>query len=334
MVNVLYHPQPCPLSRAVLGAPSVLSGIINALQTRFEQVSADKYIDVTHAVPSKFSFSQLPNSPMTTPNRPAAEANMGDYFSMPRTIVFAKGTIAASHAESCRNVAENPASRAIPQTVVAPSSIAISVLERFIPPATKAEYHDLFKWDQPSALVDRMSELKPDNGNLVFVYPTRTGATTFRNDYLGPLLDPQLRTMIGVHGITPSLVYDIARLEAIDSMHDFEQLRVKVAQLLASMNRKVGGNLHRFTITEASKQRVHLERDAWAEWFTEQELPRIREIMNRYYGRAMHLPQSGDFTAAGLVREIVDGIKSRAYGTGETPREGIEVGVFVIKRIQ
>lgn len=253
---------------------------------------------------------------------------------MPRTVVFAKGTIAASHAESRRHLAENPASKAIPQTVVAPSSIAISVLERFIPPATKAEYHDLFKWDQPSALVDRMSELKPDNGNLVFVYPTRKGAMTFRNDYLGPILDPQLRTMIGVHGISPNLVYDIAELEAIGSMHEFEQLRVKVASLLASMNRKGAGSLHRFTISEASKQNVHIERDAWAEWFTEQELPRVREIMNKYYGRAMHLPQSGDFTAAGLVREIVDGIKTRAYEANEAPREGIEVGLFVIKRLQ
>ncbi|KAL8833161.1 MAG: hypothetical protein Q9170_004463 [Blastenia crenularia] len=334
VVNILYHPQPCPLSRAILGAPSALSGIINALQTRFEQVSADRYIDVTHAVPSKFSFSQLPSSPMTTPNRPAAEASMGDYFSMPKTIVYAKGTIAASHAESCHNLAENPINKAVPQTVVAPSSIAISVLERFVPPATKAEYNDLFKWDQPSALVDRMAELKPDDGKLVFVYPTQNGAMTFRNDYLGPILDPQLRTMIGVHGISPNLVYDIAALEAIDSMHNFERLTVKVAQLLASVNRKLGGNGQRFTIAEASKQIVHLERNAWAEWFTEQESPRIRDIMNKYYGRALHLPQAGDFTAAGLVREIIDGIKTRAYEMGEAPRQGIEIGVFVIKRLQ
>ncbi|KAL9025041.1 MAG: hypothetical protein Q9196_006065 [Gyalolechia fulgens] len=334
VVNVLYHLQPCPLPRAVLGAPSALTGIISALQTRFEHVSADRYIEVTHAVSSKSSFSQLPNSPVTTPNRPAAEASMGDYFSMPRTVVFAKGTIAASHAESRKILAENPINRAIPQTVVVPSSVAISVLERFIPPATKAEYQDLFKLDQPSALVDRMAELKPDNGNLVFIYPTKTGALTFRNDYLGPILDPLLRTMIGVHGISPSLVYDIAKLEAIESMGAFEQLKSNVAQLIASMNSKAGGKLYRFTMAEASKERVHIGRDPWAEWLTEQELPRLREIMNQYYGRAMHLPHSGDFTAAGLVREIVDGIKTRPDEVGESPPEGIEIGVFVIKRLQ
>lgn len=262
---------------------------------------------------------------------------MGDYFSMPRTVVFAKGAIAASHAESRKHLAENRASAPFPQTVVAPSSITISVLERFIPPSTVSEYNDLFKFDQPSALVDRMAELKPDKGNLVFVYPTQQGACTFRQDYLGPILDPQLRTMIGVHGISPNVVADIARLEAMYEMHDFNQMHVKLAQLLASMNRKGGGNFHRFSIVEAGRQSVHISRDAWAEWYTEQELPRIRDIMNKYYGRAHLLPKTdgaGDYTAAGLVREIVDAIKGRAYDNGEAPCEGIEVGVFVIKRIQ
>ncbi|KAL8987698.1 MAG: hypothetical protein Q9177_003122 [Variospora cf. flavescens] len=322
---------------SAIGAPSALTGIINALQTRFEQFSSDRYIDVTHAVPAKFSFSQLPNSPVTTPNRPAAEASMGDYFSIPSTVVFAKGAIAASHESRKALVAQNAASTTFPQTVVAPSSIAISVLERFIPPATVSEYTDLFKIDQPSALVDRMVELKPDHGDLVFIYPTQTGAIAFREAYLGPILDPQLRTLNGVHGISTNVLADIARLEPIRAMHNFYQLRLKVAQLLASMNRKGGGNLHRFTIGEASTQHVHIGRDAWAEWFTEQELPRIREIMNQYYGRAHRLPRTegaGDYTAAGLVREIVDGIKGRAYEAGEAPREGIEVGVFVIKRIR
>lgn len=331
VINVLYHLQPCPFSRAELGAPSALRSIINALQTRFEQVSADRFIEVTHVVPFKSSFSQLPNSPVTTPNRPAVEANMGDYFSMHKTIVFAKGTTVASHAESRKTLTENPMNKGIPQTVVVPSSITISVLERFIPPATKEEYLDLFKWNQPSALVDRMAELKPDNGNLVLIYPTKEGAMTFKNKYLGPVLDPVLRTIMGVHNVSPWLVSDIANLEAIDSMRDYEHLKVKIAQLISNMNSKAGGKLHRFKITEASKQSVHIGRDAWAEWLTEQELPRLRQIMNEYYGRGINLPQ---VTAAGLVREVVDGIKIRPYEVGQAPHEGIEVGVFVIQRLQ
>lgn len=301
------------------------------------QSSVNRYIDVVHAVPVDFKLSQLPTSPMTTPNRPATEADMGDYFSTTETTVLTKSTATVSHAESRQTLMGNPANKAFPQPIVAPSSIFISVLERFIPPATIAEYNDLFKFDHPSALVDRMVELKPGSGNLVFVYPTQKGAITFREEYLGPILDPQLRTMIGIHNISPNMVAKIGCLEPIHAMHDFDPLQVKVTQLLASMNRKGGGNLHRFTIVSASLQSVHVAREAWVKWFTEQEVPRMRDIMSKHYARAPRSPQTegvGDYTAAGLVREITDGIKGRAYEAGEAPREGIEVGVFVIKRVR
>ncbi|KAL8947099.1 MAG: hypothetical protein Q9222_006582 [Ikaeria aurantiellina] len=332
VVSVLQHPQPCPLSRTVVGAPSALTGIINALQMRFEQFSANRYIEVTHAVPAKFSFSQLPSSPVTTPNRPAAESRMTDYFSMPKTVVYAKGAIAASHAETRQNLAENPSSMAHPQTVVAPSSIAISVLERFLPPATKQEYSDLFTSDQPSALLDRLSELKPDNGTLLFVYPTRQGALTFKEKYLRPILDPLLRTMIGVHDIMPSVVEEVANFDVMYTMHRYDLLKAKLNQMITSMNSRGNGNLHRFAMSVASKQSVTISREAWTEWYTEQELPRIRKIMNKYCERAVFSSRTVDFTAAGLIREIVDGIKSRAYDGGE-PLDGIEVGVFVLQRI-
>ncbi|KAL8712667.1 MAG: hypothetical protein Q9220_003199 [cf. Caloplaca sp. 1 TL-2023] len=332
VVSVLHHPQPCPLSRNVIGAPSALTGVINALQIRFEQFSATRYVDVTHAVPAKFSFSQLPSSPVTTPNRPAAEATMTDYFSTPRTVVYAKGAIAASHAETRQHLVENPSGMVFPQTVVAPSSIAISVLERFIPPATKQEYNDLFTSDQPSALMDRLTELKPDNGTLLFVYPTKQGALTFKEKYLRPILDPLLRTMIGVHGISPSVVEDVANFDVMYTMYRYDLLKAKLAQMIASMNAKGNGSLHRFTMSVATKESVTIRREAWTEWYTEQELPRVRKIMNKYCERAMFLPRTGDFTAAGLIREIVDGIKSRAYDGGE-PLDGIEVGVFVLQRV-
>lgn len=338
VVTVLHQSQPCPLSRDVPGAPSALTGIITALQTRFEQVSANRYIDVTHAVPAKSNFSSLPTSPVATPNRPTIEASMGDYFSVPKTTVYSRATVAASHAESQEVQAKHPGTKSfVPQTVVAPSSIDVSVFQRFIPPPTKKELEDLFKSDRPSALVDRLSELKPDHGKLVFVYPTRDGALTFRGDYLGPVLDPHMRTMVEVLGISRDAAADIAYLAPVYEMHDFHGLRVKVSQLLAGMNRMAGGNLHRFSIVSASQETVYIGREAWAEWFIEQEQPRIREIMNASYGRKPGRPLTGgggDYTAAGLVREIFDAIKDRAYEPGQAPREGIEVGVFVIKRTQ
>ncbi|KAL8781293.1 MAG: hypothetical protein Q9213_006068 [Squamulea squamosa] len=336
-VRILYQAQPRPLPQDELGVPSALTGVINALQATFEQFSATRYIDVTYAVPGKYSFSQLPSSPVTTPNRPAATASMGDYFSMPKTVVYAKGTFAATYAEACQNLAGNPTNRGSPQTVVAPSTITISTLERFIPPATRQEYEDLFKIDQPSALVDRMSELKHDSGCLMFIYPTKQGASTFKHNYVGPILGPVLSTMIGVRSIPESVAEKINKLEAIDAMSRFDILGARINRLIKAMNEKGNGTVHRFALATASKEKVHLRRGIWADWFLEQELPRFRQIVDDFYGRTpgRALPQvhNHDFTAAGMVGEIIDGIKERPYDAGE-PQEGIEVGVFVIKRVR
>lgn len=260
---------------------------------------------------------------------------MGDYFSMPRTVVYAKGTFAATYAEALQNLAGNPTNKGSPQTVVAPSTITVSTLERFIPPATRQEYEDLFKMDEPSALVDRLSELKPDNGCLVFIYPTKQGAITFKHNYVGPILGPVLSTMIGVRGVPEMVAENINKLEAVEVMSRFDLLGARINRLIKSMNDKGNGNVHRFTLAMASKERVHLGRGIWAEWFLEQELPRVRKIVDDYYGRTHRrtVPQvhDQDFTAAGMVSEIIDGIKERPYNAGE-PHEGIEVGVFVIKR--
>ncbi|KAL8992994.1 MAG: hypothetical protein Q9169_006674 [Polycauliona sp. 2 TL-2023] len=334
-VRILNQVQPRPLPQNVLVVPSALTGVINALQATFERYSATRYIDVTYAVPGKYSFGQLPSSPVTTPNRPAAAASMGDYFSMPKTVVYAKGTYAATYSEACQNLTSNPTSRGSPQTLVAPSTITISTLERFIPPATRREYEDLFNMDEPSALVDRMSELKPDNGCMVFIYPTRQGAITFKHNYVGPILGPVLSTMIGVRSIPEIVAERINKLEAIDVMSQFKALVGRINRLIIAMNNKGNGSHQKFKIAMASKETVHLSRGVWAEWFLEQELPRFRHIIDDYYGRTpgRGLPQAHnqDYTAAGMVGEIIDGIKERPYDGGE-PQEGIEVGVFVIKR--
>ncbi|KAL8848375.1 MAG: hypothetical protein Q9221_006574 [Calogaya cf. arnoldii] len=335
-VRILHQVQPRPLPQNVLIVPSALTGLIHALQATFERFSATRYIDVTYAVPGKYSFGQLPSSPVTTPNRPAA-ASMGDYFSMPKTVVYAKGTYAATYAEACQSLASNPTNKGSPQTVVAPSTITISTLERFIPPATKQEYEDLFTMEEPSALVDRMSELKSDGGCMVFIYPTKQGANTFKHSYVGPILGPVLSTMIGVRGIPENVAEKINKLEAMDVMSRFDLLKNRINRLIKGMNEKGNGNLHQFKLVLNSKEKVHLGRGVWAEWFLEQELPRFRQIVDDYYGRTpgRGVPQAHnqDYTAAGMVGELIDGIKERQYDGGE-PQEGIEVGVFVIKRIR
>ncbi|KAL9038608.1 MAG: hypothetical protein Q9214_005210, partial [Letrouitia sp. 1 TL-2023] len=214
VVYILCHSQPCPISQAINIAPTALTSTLTALQTRFESIPQDRYIDITHAVPTTFHFSQLPSSPVSTPNR--APTGSGDYFSLPRTVVFAKAAVANDHSTLLQAASENPIFPPWPQTVVAPSSINVSILERFIPPASAQEYLDLFSTDQPSALVDRLLELSPSNGSLIFVYPTAQGAAAFTNNYLIPILSPLLRTMAGLHGIMYDFGQDFGQLEACE----------------------------------------------------------------------------------------------------------------------
>ncbi|KAL8969899.1 MAG: hypothetical protein Q9183_001776 [Haloplaca sp. 2 TL-2023] len=345
VINVFSQSQPCPVSPAEdPNVPNALKGIVEALQAKFERYSVDKYVEVTHGVPARFNFSDLPSSPVTTPNRPAAQS-MDDYFSsMPKTVVYSKAVIVGTHAEFAQSHNTNPSVRGIAQTAVAPSSVAISVLERYIPPVSSQEYRDLFSLGQPSALVDRLTELKSDRGSLVFVYPTRKGAQTFDQKYLQPILDPQLRIMNLVHTAPSRMVESIARLEAVKTMKEFDGLKRMVSGLLKAMNGKGNGSARQFDLVMANMQTVCVGRKAWAKWYLKQEVPRIRKIVDDFYGRT-HLaagpsdPGSPAFTSGGFAREIqntIDPLSSASQqpppSAHPTPSEGIEVGVFVIKR--
>ena len=62
-------------------------------------------------------------------------------------------------------------------------------------------------------------------------------------------------------------------------------------------------------------------------------------MVSAYFNKGLMLPSkmhvSGDIedvTASDLVREVCDGVKERPYAECDAPREGIEVGVFVVKR--
>ena len=255
----------------------------------------------------------------------ASEPGEIDYFNM---TVFAKAVIAVDH-----HHASNASVPSSPHPVVAPSSVGVSLLERVIPPSTLQEYLDLFASDCPSVLVDRLVELSPDNGTLIFIYPTAHGAFTFSHDYLGPLLDPLLRTLVGIHGLSADVGADVGKMVAVDQMLSFERMTTKISLLLKGINAaSQRGPPPVYRLVQSSKQTVQIERRAWIEWWTHQETPRLKEVMNRYFQRALRLPQGKEITAGTLVREIVSGVENRSYGEFDNPRRGIEVGVFVIRR--
>ena len=300
--------------------PTAFSPIITGLQNIVGSNNG-RYIEVTHAVPRKFDMARLPTSPVGTPNQDEA----ADYFSM---MVYSKAVIAVDHHSASNN--SYPSS---PHPVVPPSSVGVSILERFIPPTTSAEYVDLFSTDGPSVLVDRLCELSPDGGSLIFVYPTSNGANTFTSKYLGPLLDPLLRTMVGIHSLSADLGADVGKMAVVDHMLSFEQMTRKLGTLLRKLNRgsSLGRSVPKYTLVQSRRETVQVDREVWKHWWVQQEAPRIREVMNRYFQRAVRLPQR-DTTAGSLVREILDGVESRAYAAHDADREGIEVGVFILKR--
>lgn len=321
MINVLCHTQPCPLSDDVAAGPTAFTFIISSLQAKVE-TAQDCYIEVTHAVPSKFNMARLPSSPVGTP---AAGYGEADYFNM---TVFAKAVIAVNHHD-----ASNAAVPSSPHPVVAPSSVGVSLLERFIPPSTNQEYLDLFNPDCPSVLVDRLVELSPNNGSLIFVYPTAFGASSFSSKYLGPLLDPLLRTMVGIHELSADLGADIGKMAVMEHMLSYERMTTKISLLLKRMNtNNQRGPPPSYKLVQSSKQITQIKRKAWTEWWVHQETPRIREVVNRYFQRAIRLPQGKEVTGGSLVREIMSGVENRVYGEFDLPREGVEVGVFVIRR--
>ena len=270
-------------------------------------------------------MARLPTSPVTTPNVATSAGGDIDYFNMN---VFSKAVIAVDY--HAANSATIPTS---PHPVVAPSSVRISLLERFIPPSTPHEYLDLFTTDRPSVLADRLVELSPDNGSLIFIYPTAFGASTFLSKYLGPLLDPLLRTMVGIHELSADVSAEIGKMAVIEHMLPFENMVRRIRRLLRLKCYGVrGSSPSTYTLAHSSKQTVQLERKVWTEWWIHQETPRIREVMSQYFQRARRLPQSQDTTAGSLVREIIHGVETRFYGEFDASREGVEVGVFVIKR--
>lgn len=324
VINVLCHTQPCPASEEITSAPTAFASLAVALQAKVETIQGC-YIEVTHALPVKFNMARLPTSPVGTPSVTALGVGQSDYFSM---TVFAKAVVAVDHHEN-----SNPSVPSSPHPVVPPSTVGVALLERFIPPRTTQEYLDLFTPESPSVLVDRLVELSPENGTLIFIYPTLEGASSFVSRYLRPLLDPLLRTMVGIHELSANVAVEMGKMVAVNHMLPFGKMTRKIAMLLKHINNATQrGPAPNYSLLHCSKQVVPLERQAWTEWWIHQETPRIRDGMNRYFQRAVRLPQSKEVTAGSLVREILNGVQNRMYEKTDPSRDGVEVGIYVIRR--
>jgi hypothetical protein len=331
---VLSQNLPCPPTESTLAAStpfsSVYTHVVSAIQMRLNPTKSP-YVDITHAMPSNSSLESVPHSPPTTPGIPHRD----DYFT---TTIFSRATAVPSYHDSCGLL--NPSAPASPFPAVPPASIHVSIVERYIPPCSTAEVVDLLTPTGPSVLLDRLFELSPNGGSLIFLFPTKTGSLTFKNSYLGPILDPLLRHIITVNDLSSDIGNSLGTMPSIDSMPDFETIKRKLSTICRKLNRQThnstspSSNSGEYSITHASTSLIPLPRPLWSEWWVFQEQQRIRDILNLYWRTAKRLPIDKGITAMTLWRDILEGVKNRPYDMESQPAgvEGVEIGVFVIRK--
>lgn len=210
------------------------------------------------------------------------------------------------------------------------------VLERYIPPTTAEETVDFFDADScRSYLIDRLPELAADVGSLILVYPTKTGAETFAQRYVGPVLDPLLREMTILKGLNTNAAEALGSMKGLESMYEFDEMQSKVQGLCASMNARLAIQKSRteFQLAHSEAAHVTLDRKTWTTWFVEQEQIRLRQNLIDYHRDGGRLPggsgSNTELTVGMLTREITEGFRRSKMVAGGAE---IEVGVFVIRR--
>lgn len=325
-LRVLSHALPSPSANG-----HVYPAIVDAIHSS-TPAQPTVWINIFHAIQGRFNLADLPTSPPSTPGPPVGG---DDYFTQK---VFDSAVSISDY--SSDDLSSLPRS---PRPIVPPSSINVSVVERYIPPTSSNEFVDMFNPNGPSVLVDRLVELSPNNGTLVFIYPTRKGAETFMQEYLSPILEPILRTMLVVNNLSSDLGTRLGTMASAQHLRDYDQLHHSMARLCAKLTQRSSSmqrfHDHRasFSLVHASKEEVHIDKDTWLkEWWVKQEKPRIRDAMTQYAREAQKKSSNLDaeraVTATELIQQLLDGVSKRSYPTTQEALGGIEVSVFVIKR--
>lgn len=330
--QMLPYPH-CPEKDAsIVTHDNVFCSLVQTVQNRLQH-GQSPYINVTHAVPEQFSLSNLPHSP---PHSPQSSFPQNDYFN---STVFSNAAVVSAY-HDFRGLIQTRAPH-FPVPIVPPSTVHISILERYLPPSSAQEYKDLFLPHRPSFLVDRLSELSPQDGSMLFIYPTKRGGSTFKSQYLGPILDPLLRQLVVVNEMSADIGRYLGKLSSVSHLEDFDTMKENLSQLCESLS----SSSSRFSVVDARKGSVNPDRNTWTEWYIHQEKARMKEVLSVYWQNGRRLPASKvsnmasnyllenkEVTSAMLLGEILDGIRRRPYGEDMGTPDGIELGVFVIRR--
>ena len=324
-----------PFRGADLGTTTALHHMTAAIQRRYQNEGTRRvYIHVSHAIDPQIPLSRLPSTPpVTSPGRDGGGEG-ADYFAPTvfNSIVVAPNSLASTPVPGTPLALHPAAAPPFPGSspILPPNSLHLTLLERYIPPASRAEDSAMFA-PRSSILRDRLFELSPQGGSLLLIYPTKTGAQGFDRDYLGPVLDPLLRKLMVLYGLRDDLLWNIRRMSAIPHMAEFPELKARVETFCSALT-KGDGELPRMStkLVYSSKEMVSLNELSWREWWTQQEQSRVREIVKkRTFGRLTaesaaaagsgkgketEQPKSGFWTGYGvpgdLAREVLDGVRA------------------------
>lgn len=321
-----------PFRGADLGTTTALHHMTAAIQRRYQNEGTRRvYIHVSHAIDPQIPLSRLPSTPpVNSPGRDGSGEG-GDYFAPTvfNSIVVAPNSLASTPVPGTPLGAHPAPPFPGSSPILPPNSLHLTLLERYIPPASRAEDSAMFA-PRSSILRDRLFELSPQGGSLLLIFPTKTGAQGFDRDYLGPVLDPLLRKLMVLYGLRDDLLWSIRKMSAISHMAEFPELKSRVETFCGALTRG-DGELPRMPtkVVYSSKEMVSLNELSWREWWTQQEQSRVREIVKKRTfsqpapesagagagkGKETEQHKSTFWTGYGvpgdLAREVLDGVRA------------------------
>ncbi|KAF3935881.1 hypothetical protein ABW20_dc0101804 [Dactylellina cionopaga] len=318
------------------GTTSALNAITSAVQKVHGNDTKRVYIHVSHAISSNPAAPKLQSSNLTGSSVNSAATSAGSLVpnafltSPPHERDFFSSTIFNSIV-----MAQDPLSyatptgfpapvlqRPCPNPALPPFSLHFSLLERYIPPSTPTADSAMFS-PYTSVLLDRVVELSPNGGNLLFIYPTKTGARQFLDRYLGKVLDPLLRRLMVLHRLRDDLLWGISRMVAVEQMQEFDALKERLEHFCRRLSDKAKDGVaddKRFTgpslffpnvsVVHAQKVNVSLSQSSWREWWTFQEATRIRETVKNHFTAPPHEPPT--VTQSSFINDSQGGVPEAA----------------------
>lgn len=185
-----------------------------------------------------------------------------------------------------------------------------------------------------------MCELSPDGSALLLIYPTKHGVRTFQERYIAPVLDPLIRQLVVVNGMSADLGQFLGRHSFAMDMEDLNGLQERINELCETLS----DSTSRFELVDAETANVFLDRNLWGEWYVQQERKRFKDVLhlNPYHSEGSRSPDSGNvhrmfgtqpgMSSSMMLTTILDGLRKRAYCATYRPPAPVELGIFVIRR--